>query len=297
MQNSIPKKDIVLVLGDGGMMGIFVAGVAAVINKKLRPRIHSVYGTSSGADVGAYLVSNQTDIPLRFFTEHLTKTDFIRKNFLRYLLKIFFFKDSQSVRIKDYINVEYVAEIAQYSDCKLDMQVFEKSDIDFYVKVIDTVFETPTYIPAKTNVFKKLMATSQCGPLSTKAIEVDGRKYIDGGTLPSDLDIRLVQRHPDKLFIIVQSQKENYLERALLYPLYLLAGHAISVLYGRNIGRKYSRTLFADYSRELRAQKNVIFIKNDLYYSSFCTDKKRLEQVYCRGIAMGEAMLASLGYT
>ena len=290
------KRDIVLILSDGGMMGIFVAGVVKALNEKLRPRIHCVYGTSSGADVGAYLVSNQTDVPLRFFTEHLTKPDFIRKNFLRYLLKIFFFRNSSLVRIKDYINVEYVAEVAQYSDCKFDMQAFEKSDIGFYVKVIDTVFDAPAYLSAKAGVFRKLMATSQCGPLSTKAVEIEGRKYIDGGTLPNDLDIRLVKAYPDKLFIVVQSQEEERIKKVLLYPLYLLVGHALNVLFAEHLGKKYVRTLFVDYGPELRAQKNVIYIKNDLCYSSFCTDKEKLRLVYERGVVMGEAVVASLGY-
>lgn len=49
------KKDIILIIGGGGMKGIFSSGVLDVFEKAdLYPRIHSVYGTSSGADVGAF---------------------------------------------------------------------------------------------------------------------------------------------------------------------------------------------------------------------------------------------------
>ena len=284
-----PKKDIVLILGDGGMMGIFVAGVLKAIPEAVRGRVLAVYGTSSGADVGVYFVSGQTQVPLRFFTEYLTKPDFIRKNFLRYLLKIFFFRNSRHVKIKDYINVGYVADVARNSDCKLDMGAFEKSDIEFYVKVIDVNTGGSLYLPAKTQVFEKLIATSQCGPLSTKAIEVDERQYIDGGTVPSELDIKLVEQNPDTLFIFVQSQKDNRLSKLLLYPLYLLAGHAISVLYGKHLGRKYVQGLFADHTTRLASYKNVICIQNDLCYSSFCTDREKLKRVYWRGIEKARA--------
>ena len=226
-------SDVILILGGGGMMGIFVAGVLSALNGPLRKRVHSVYGTSSGADVGAYFISNQTELPQRLFIEYLTRDDFIRTNFLRYLFKLFVFKDTD---IKDYVNVEYVVQVAQHSDCALDMGAFESSTIGFYVKVIDITNAEVKYLLAKTNVFAKLMATSQCGPLTTKAIEVDHINYIDGGTVQSRLDIELAKSNPDKRIIYVQPQRNSYRKKALLYPLYLLVGHAISLLYGRSMG-------------------------------------------------------------
>ncbi len=131
------EKDIILILGEGGMMGVFVAGALHALNATLRERVRAVYGVSSGADVGAYFVSDQNDLTLRFFTEHLTKPDFIRKNFLQYLTKIFFFRNSTHRAIPDYVNVEYVAESARSSDSKLDVEALQCSPIEFYVKVIE----------------------------------------------------------------------------------------------------------------------------------------------------------------
>ena len=165
----------------------------------------------------------------------------------------------------------------------MDLDAFEKSDMQFFVKVIDIHSATPTYISAKTNVFEKLKASSQCGPLSTEAIKVDGIEYIDGGTVPNELDIDLIKEYKDKLFIFIQSQKDNRLSKKLLYPLYLLVGHAITVLYGHRLGEKYIQELFTDHTEKLASYKNVIFIKNDMCYSSFCTDKKKLEKVYLWG--------------
>ena len=48
LENGETKKDIVLILGDGGMMGVFVAGVLRAIDERLRTRVLAVYGTSSG---------------------------------------------------------------------------------------------------------------------------------------------------------------------------------------------------------------------------------------------------------
>ena len=288
------KKDIVLILGDGGMMGIFVAGVLRAIDERLRERVGAVYGTSSGADVGVYFIANQAEMPKRFFIEHLTKPDFIRKNFLRYLLKIFIFRNNPRVKTKDYLNVDYFIEVAQGSDCRLNLDAFEKSDMEFYVKVVEVLSGRVEYLSAKSDVAQKLKATSQCGPLSTKAIEVDGKKYIDGGTLPSRLDVNLAKANPEKTFIIVQSQGHGYIQKALLYPLYLLVGHALNVLFAKHLGKKYIQTLFTDYDAELRAQKNVIIIKNELTYSSFCTEKKKLKAVYEHGLQKALTIFAIL---
>lgn len=287
------EKNVVLILGDGGMMGIFVAGVLRGLDEKIRSRVRAVYGTSSGADVGAYFVSGQTDVPFRFFTDYLTRKDFCRKNFLRYLLKLFVLRRSRFFDIPDYINVQYVADIARHSDCQLDVPAFEKSDMGFCVKVIDAASGSPQYLPAKTNVFEKLMATSQCGPLSTRAIAVEGKRYIDGGTVPNDLDARLAREHADTLFIFVQSQGNYRLQKMLLYPLYLLAGHAISILYGKHIGKQYVRGLFADTAAALKSQNNVVTIENDLSYSSFCTDKEKLKRVYLHGVKKARAVMAT----
>ncbi len=139
------------------------------------------------------------------------------------------------------------------------------------------------------------MATSQCGPFSTQAIEVEGTAYIDGGTMPSYLDIDLVRKNKDTLFLYVRSQGNNRLLKLLLYPLFLLAGYAIRLLYGRHIGNGYVRGLFTDRGAELAACENVLLIQNDLRYSSFCTDVEKLEQVYRHGAEKAQKAIAELG--
>lgn len=266
-------------------MGIFVAGVLSGLGEPVRERVHSVYGTSSGADAGAYFVSGQTDKAFNVFHDYLTRPEFIRGDFWRYVLELLFF---EKTKIKNYVDVEYVVKVARDSDCRFNLEAFEHSSIGFFVKVIDIESGRAHYLPGKKDVFRKLMATSQCGPLSTKAYEIDGMYCIDGGTIPSVLDIELVRGNPDKQFIFIRSQKESRFVKLLLYPMYLLAGHILTNLYGRAVGRMYIRNLFADYSTEIRALPNLRYIENDLRYSSFCTNKPSLKKSYERGIEMGK---------
>ena len=275
-------------------MGVFTAGVLEALNERLRDRVRAIYGTSSGADVGVYFLSDQTGLTLRFFIEHLTQPGFLSKNLPLYLLKVFFFKNNPHIRIPDYVNVDYVVESAKSSDCRLDLAKVESSDIEFYVKVIDIRNGSARYLPAKADVFQKLMATSQCGPFSTRAVTIDGVPYIDGSTIVSGLDAELVRTDKETLYIGVQPTKENKLWKAVLYPFHLLASLVIGILYGGHLGKSYVQGLFVDPYERIAEFDNVLLIKNELSYSAFCTNKKNLERVYRHGVQQARMALAQV---
>jgi|SRR3989344_3010007 len=286
------ERDIVLVLGSGGMMGVFTAGVMEVIDKRLRNRVHSVYATSSGADVGVYFVSNQAQIPRRFFIEYLASDTFLRKNWVAYMFKIFF--TPQSDRIPDFIDLDLVVRTARESDCSLDTQALTASDISFFVKVIDVSQGRTHYLPAKENVFEKLRATSQCGPFTSTAVELDGKQYIDGDTIFSNIDAELAHRFSDKKIIYIEPAGGFYTQKILLYPFYILAGLAIARLYGWRLGARYIHELFYDSSKYLCKFGNIVCIRNDRYVSSFCTNKKELNDAFDYGVKLAEKTLQSV---
>ena len=270
------------------MTGIFIAGALEVINRKYRDRIHSIYATSSGADVGAYCVSGQASLPRKFFLEHLAQTTFVRGNWLSYVYKVFFAPKSQ--RIPDFLDIDYVIETARSSDCALNTHAFQDSDIELFVKVIDVDTAQHAYLPTRNELFEKLEATSQCGPFTTRAITIDGRRYIDGDTMISDVDAELLHSMPDKKFIYIEPMGPETLYKALLYPFYALAALAIVRLYSFRIGMTYLRQLFEDRSKRVRVYSNVTYLRNPISASAFCTDKKTLEAIYQHGLREAEAV-------
>ena len=285
----MPKKDIVLIIGGGGMMGIFVAGVLEVLDEKVRGRIHSIYATSSAADASVYFVSGQTWIPRDFFITHLTKKEFIRNNWFSYIFKIFFMP--KTPHIKDFINIDYFISTAQSSDCALNVEAFNESDITLFVKVINIRNGKACYLPTKDDLQIKLKATSQCGPLTTSAITVGGEQYIDGDTVSSDIDSELIKSLHDKTVVYIQPSRSHRLTRFFLplFPLYVLAGCAIMRLYSVSIGTRYIHDLLSN--REMPPFENVIHIKNHIDGSTFCTDKSELERVYQHGVREARTIL------
>ena len=281
------EKDIVLILQSGGMMGIFTAGVLEEIHAKYKDRIHSIYGSSSGADVGVYFLSNQSHIPYTFFTKYLASKKFIRGNIFLYALKVFFFKKSS---IPDFVDMNYVRETAENSECALDVRTLSESDIQFYIKAIDIRTASATYFSAQPCLFEKLIASSQTGPFSSKAIQIDGAEYIDGGTLPPTIELDVVRSHPDKTIIFVESNPPSVASKILLYPFHLIAAAALSTLYGKKIGRCYIQKLFTNSTKKLCSFDNVVHIQNKKSSAGFTLNKRKLDIAYTHGRSMGRSL-------
>lgn len=282
------NKDIILILWGGGMMGIFTAWVLKVINRKYRNRIHSIYGCSSWADVWVYLVSDQTAVPYKFFTKYLTRKDFIRKNMISYLCKVLFFRTSKRVQIPDFVNIDYVVDIAKNSECKIDYEKFINSGIPFFVKVINVDSGQTQYLDTNTQLFEKLKASSNTWPLSSQWVTINGSYYIDWDTLRSSIDLEIIKNNPDKTIIFVESSYRSTVAKVLLYPLHLLAGLIIWILYSKELGKKYVKELFVDHCKGLSNFQNVIHIKNKMNASIFCTNIQKLTKVYEHGIEVAE---------
>ncbi|NQZ85555.1 MAG: hypothetical protein HRU03_07585, partial [Nanoarchaeales archaeon] len=206
------------------MMGTFTAGALKIINQKYRNRIHSIYGTSTGASVGTYFKSNQLDIPYIFFTKYLTKKDFIRNNLFQYIFKIFFLKNS---KIKDFVNLDYVVDVAKNTECSINLKNFKESKIKFYTKVINIDATQTEYLDTYTNLFDKLKATSQGGPFTSKPVQINNNQYIDGGTIPSTIDLELIKNNQDKIIIYINPTQTSKLSKVILYPLHWIAALAL----------------------------------------------------------------------
>lgn len=286
------ERDIILLLGSGGMTGIFTAGALEVIDRKYRDRIHSIYATSSGADVGVYLAAGQADVPRRFFIDHLATKQFIRGNWLSYIWKVFV--AGARSRVPDFIDVDYVVSVARDSDCALDLAALKHSPIGLFVKVIRIRDGQALYLDAKNDLFQALKATFQCGPFTSAAVEIDGESYIDGDTIISTLDEDIARQFPNKTIVYIEPADPAFGKKLLLYPFYLLAGFATMKLYGLSLGACYIRELFTDPSLPVRKRGNVVYLESRMSVSMFSTDLHQLTILHRHGVEEAERLLVDL---
>ncbi len=188
------KDDIVygLVFGGGGARGAYQLGVWRAI-RKMGIRIGAVAGASIGSMNGALFVQGDLNLAQRAW-RNLNLSDVIRlEDELPSPDNLFDIRNINQlikhVLIRKGIDMEPVRDIlARY----IDEDKVRASEIDFGMITYDISGMAPTQVFVSDipqgSLFDYIMA-SACFPVF-KSIEIDGRKFVDGGiynNIPADM--------------------------------------------------------------------------------------------------------------
>ena len=201
-----------LVLEGGGLRGLYTVGVLDIFMDN-DIRVDGIIGVSAGALFGVNYPSKQ------------------RGRGLRYNLK--YAKDPRYMSFRSLIKTGNIVgkEFAYYEvPFKLDVfdeETFEKSGVDFYAVVTNVETGKPEYIKVdnlreQMEVFR---ATSSM-PIVSKIVEVDGKKYLDGGCSDSIPVKKCIEMGYDKVVVVLtrpldyRKKDENGALNALWYRKY-----------------------------------------------------------------------------
>lgn len=201
-----------LVLEGGGLRGLYSVGVLDIFMDN-DIRVDGIIGVSAGALFGVNYPSKQ------------------RGRGLRYNLK--YAKDPRYMSFRSLIKTGNIVgkEFAYYEvPFKLDVfdeETFEKSGVDFYAVVTNVETGKPEYIKVdnlreQMEVFR---ATSSM-PIVSKIVEVDGKKYLDGGCSDSIPVKKCIEMGYDKVVVVLtrpldyRKKDENGALNALWYRKY-----------------------------------------------------------------------------
>lgn len=128
------KKDIILIVGSGGMSGIFSSGVLkAFEDSPLADRIHSIYAVSVGACTGARFLAHESELGGKTFYTRFNDERFLRGHFIRYFFQILLGKKQP----EDILSFEYFTEVLHDSEDRIDLCKVTESEIPLYVKVFN----------------------------------------------------------------------------------------------------------------------------------------------------------------
>ena len=234
-----------LVLEGGGMRALFTAGVLDALLDIKELDIDGIVGVSAGALFGVNYVSGQKERAIRYNIKYARD-----KRYMGFY---------SWITTGNAVNEEFAFYEIPFKLDVFDQEKFKQSKIDFYVVMTNVESGKPEYVLIK-DVFKQmkyLRATSAL-PFASKIIEINGKKYLDGGisdSIPIDYCEDLGY---DKIILVLTRPKNTHKEDKLNF-LYKLVYRKYPNLVERliNMGKDYEVVLKKIEDLE---NKNKIFV-------------------------------------
>ena len=234
-----------LVLEGGGMRALFTAGVLDALLDIKELDIDGIVGVSAGALFGVNYVSGQKERAIRYNIKYARDK--------RYMGLYSWITTGNAV------NEEFAFYEIPFKLDVFDQEKFKQSKIDFYVVMTNVESGKSEYVLIK-DVFRQmeyLRATSAL-PFASKIIEINGKKYLDGG-ISDSIPIDYCESLGYDKIILVLTRPENTHKEDKLNFLYKLVYRKYPNLVERliNMGKDYEVVLKKIEDLE---NKNKIFV-------------------------------------
>ena len=220
-----------LVLEGGGMRALFTAGVLDALLDVKELDIDGIVGVSAGALFGANYVSGQKERAIRYNKKYAKDK--------RYMGLHSWITTGNAVN-KDFAFYELPFKLDVF-----DQEKFKESKIEFHVVMTNVENGQAEYVLIE-DVFEQmeyLRATSAL-PFASKIIEINGKKYLDGG-ISDSIPIDYCQSLGYDKIILVLTRPENSYKEDKLNFLYKLVYRKYPNLVERliNMGKDYEVVL------------------------------------------------------
>lgn len=188
-----------LVLEGGGMRGIYTAGVLDVFLEN-DISFDAVVGVSAGAIYGADYMSGQRGRSLRYYKKYIRD---------RRLMGLWSW-----LTTGDFVNADFCYDKIPNQLDKADYETFRKNPAEFYVVCVNLDTSKAEYLRV-TDLEKQMdyIRASASLPFLSRAVELEGRKYLDGGVADS-IPVRFFQEKGFDKIVVVQTQVAEYRKKA-----------------------------------------------------------------------------------
>lgn len=257
-----------LVLEGGGKRGIYAAGVLDVL---LENNIWAdgLIGTSAGAVNGCSYVSNQYERNLRYN--------------IRFAKEKRYMSIYSLITTGNVVGTDFAYNILPNRLEVFDYDAFEKSPVAYYVTCSNVETGKAEYIQCKSLRGKNMdyLRASASLPYVSQIVEIDGKKYLDGGICDS-IPLKAFQGMGYEKNLVVLTRPRGYIkkpENNLLANLYYRKYPAF-VTALRNRYAVYNRTL--KYIEQQENQGNILVLRpsESIRVGRMEQDPERLKQMY-----------------
>ena len=160
-----------LVLEGGGMRGLYTAGVLDVF-MEYGIRFDGVIGVSAGAVHGCSYVSEQKGRGLRYYKKYCTDWRFMSTKSL--------------IKTGDIVGVDFCYHELPDKLDPYDNEAFKRSDTEFYACCTNIETGEAEYVRiTDMNAQIDYVRASATLPFVSRIVDIDGKKYLDGGCTDS----------------------------------------------------------------------------------------------------------------
>ena len=237
-----------LLLEGGGMRGLYTAGVLDVFMEK-QILIDGIIGVSAGALFGINYKSNQRGRILRYNKKYAKN-----KNYMG----IYSLLTTGNIMNEEFCFDKIVNELDP-----IDYETFKKSKVEFYAMVTNLETGKAEYIKIddlrdKHNL--EYLRASGSMPFVSKPVNIDNKKYLDGGIADSIPIDKMMCMDYDKVIVVLTRPKEyrkkksNQVFPKLYYKTYPKFAEAINHRY-----QKYNEEL--DKVSDLEKEGKIFVIR------------------------------------
>ena len=264
-----------LVLEGGGMRGLFSAGVLDALLELKELSINGIVGVSSGALFGVNYVSKQKERAVRYNKKYADDKRYMGLH--------------SWITTGNAVNKDFAFYELPYKLDVFDNETFKKAKTDFYVVMTNVESGKPEYVLIDDAFaqMEYLRATSAL-PFASKIIEINGKKYLDGGisdSIPIDFCESLGY---DKIIAVLTRPEGTYKEDKLgfLYKLvYRKYPNLVNSLL--NMATDYEKVLAKIKDLENKGKIFVVRPPEVLKIGRLEKNRDKIQKVYDTGLNTG----------
>ncbi len=198
-----------LVLEGGAMRGIYTAGVLDVLLEN-NIKIDAIVGVSAGALFGINYLSKQKGRCLRYNLENVHN---------KHYMGFYSFLTTGNI-----MNKKFCFDTLVHKTDPFDFKEFKKSKTKFYCVVTNLETGKPEYIEIKDlekeNDMEYLRASGSM-PLVSKIVEINNKKYLDGGCSDS-VPVEWALKQGYDRVVVVETRPKEYRKKESSVFLYKL---------------------------------------------------------------------------
>ena len=264
-----------LVLEGGGMRGLFSAGVLDALLDLKELSVNGIVGVSSGALFGVNYVSKQKERAVRYNKKYADDKRYMGLH--------------SWITTGNAVNKDFAFYELPYKLDVFDNETFKKAKTDFYVVMTNVESGKPEYVLIEDAFaqMEYLRATSAL-PFASKIIEINGKKYLDGGisdSIPIDFCESLGY---DKIIAVLTRPEGTYKEDKLgfLYKLvYRKYPNLVKSLL--NMATDYEKVLAKIKDLENKGKIFVVRPPEVLKIGRLEKNRDKIQKVYDTGLNTG----------